>query len=210
VGGFVVKKSASYTMRDVARLARVSVTTVSSIVNGRGGVSLELTRRVEDAIATLDYHPNEVARGLKVNRTFTIGIVVPDVSNLFFNDVLRGVESKARRNGFSVVLCDSHQDPVQEQELLTMLVRRRVDGMLLASAQLNLTESRLAGRRPAKDKRWQPDVSARHGGCADCGPEVPDSCRGQCDGVGSVARIECDRRPAGGKADAVGNDRKRP
>jgi LacI family transcriptional regulator len=143
-----MKKSASYTMRDVARLARVSVTTVSTIVNGRPGVSPELTRRVEDAIATLDYHPNEVARSLKVNRTSTIGMVVPDVSNFFFNDVFLGVETKARASGFSVVLCDSHDDPVQERDLLTMLVRRRVDGILLASAQLDLAESRLAGRRP--------------------------------------------------------------
>jgi LacI family transcriptional regulator len=142
------KGTLSYTMRDVARLARVSVTTVSTIVNGRGGVRPELIRRVEDAIATLDYHPNEVARSLKVNRTFTIGIVVPDVSNLFFNNILRGVESKARRNGFSVVLCDSHEDPVQERDLLTMLVRRRVDGILLASAELELAESRLVRRRP--------------------------------------------------------------
>ena len=143
-----MKKSTSYTMRDVARLARVSVTTVSTIVNGRRGVSPELTRRVEDAMATLDFHPNEVARSLKVNRTFTIGMVVPDVSNLFFNDIFGGVETKARRHGFSVVLCDSHEDPVQERDLLTMLVRRRVDGILLASAQASLAESRLAGRRP--------------------------------------------------------------
>ncbi len=143
-----MKRSASYTMRDVARLARVSVTTVSSTVNGRGGVSAELTQRVEDAIATLDYHPNEVARGLKVNRTFTIGIILPDVSNLFFNDILGGVESEARRNGYSVILCDSSEDPVQEQELLTVLIRRRVDGILLASTQASLAESRLAMRRP--------------------------------------------------------------
>jgi LacI family transcriptional regulator len=135
-------------MRDVARLARVSVTTVSSVVNGRGGISAELTQRVEDAIATLDYHPNEVARGLKVNRTFTIGIILPDVSNLFFNDILRGVETEARRNGYSVILCDSNEDPVQEQELLTLLIRRRVDGILLASTQASLGESRLAMRRP--------------------------------------------------------------
>jgi LacI family transcriptional regulator len=135
-------------MRDVARLAHVSVTTVSSIVNGRGGISPELTRRVEDAIATLDFHPNEVARSLKVNQTFTIGMVVPDVSNLFFNDILRGAETKARRKGFSIVLCDSHDDPQQERELLVMLIRRRVDGILLASAQSNLAESRLAARNP--------------------------------------------------------------
>jgi LacI family transcriptional regulator len=107
-----------------------------------------LTRRVEDAIATLDYHPNEVARSLKVNRTFTIGMVVPDVSNLFFNDIFLGVETKARRNGFSVLLCDSHEDPIEERDLLKTLVSRRVDGILLASAQSELTESRLARRRP--------------------------------------------------------------
>jgi LacI family transcriptional regulator len=98
-------------------------------------------------MATLDYHPNEVARSLKVSRTFTIGMVVPDF-NFFFNEVFLGVETKARASGFSVVLCDSHDDPVQERDLLAMLVRRRVDGILLASAQLNLAESRLARRRP--------------------------------------------------------------
>jgi LacI family transcriptional regulator len=143
-----MKRSTSYTMGDIARLAGVSVTTVSSIVNGRGGVRAELTRRVEDAIATLDYHLNEVARGLKVDRTFTIGIILPDVSNLFFNDILQGVESEAGRNGYSVTLCDSNEHPVQEQELLNVLIRRRVDGILLASTQASLAESRLAMRPP--------------------------------------------------------------
>lgn len=143
-----MKRSASYTMRDVARLARVSVTTVSTVVNRRGSVSPDLIRRVEDAIATLDYHPNEVARSLKVNRTFTIGVVVPDVSNSFFTATVQGVEAKARQHGYSVVLCDSHEDPVEERALLKMLVGRRVDGILLASAQTDLAESRLASRRP--------------------------------------------------------------
>ena len=143
-----VKKSLSYTMHDVARLAGVSVTTVSSVVNGRGGVTPKLTARVEDAIATLDYHPNEVARSLKVNRTFTIGMIVPDVSNFFFNNVLQGVEPSARRHGYSVVLCDSHEDPAEERALLRMLISRRVDGILLASAQANWEEHSLARRRP--------------------------------------------------------------
>jgi LacI family transcriptional regulator len=107
-----------------------------------------LIRRVEDAIATLDYHPNEVARSLKVNRTFTIGVVVPDVSSLFFNAILQVVETKARRHGYSVFLCDSHEDPIEERALLKTLVSRRVDGILLASAQTDLTESSLASRRP--------------------------------------------------------------
>jgi DNA-binding LacI/PurR family transcriptional regulator len=78
------KRTLSHTMRDVARLAGVSVSTVSSVVNARGGVSPKLAGRVEDAIAALDYHPNAVARSLKVNRTFTLGMIVPDVSNFFF------------------------------------------------------------------------------------------------------------------------------
>jgi len=143
-----MKKSPSYTMIDVAKLARVSVTTVSAIVNGRGRVSPKLTQRVEDAMATLDYHPNEVARSLRVSRTFTIGMVVPDVSNFFFNDILAGAETKTRQFGFSVLLCDSHEEPAQERELLAMLVRRRVDGILLASTEDTLEESRLPGRRP--------------------------------------------------------------
>lgn len=142
------KRSLSYTMRDVARLAGVSVTTVSSVVNGRGGVSPKLTMRVEDAIATLDYHPNVVARSLKVNRTFTIGMIVPDVSNFFFNNVLQGVGPKARKHGYSVLLCDSHEDPEEERALLRMLISRRVDGILLASAQADWREHGLARRRP--------------------------------------------------------------
>ena len=143
-----VKRTLSCTMRDVARLASVSVTTVSSVVNGRGGVSPKLSGRVEDAIAALDYHPNEVARSLKVNRTFTLGMIVPDVSNFFFNNVLQGVEPNARRHGYSVVLCDSHEDPAEERALLKMLISRRVDGILLASAQADWAEHNIPRRHP--------------------------------------------------------------
>jgi LacI family transcriptional regulator len=124
----------SYTMRDVARLARVSVTTVSKVVNGKGRVGRKLTDRVEQAIAALDYHPNEVARNLKINRTATIGMVVPHVTNPFFADVFKGAEEKARPLGYSLLLCNSNEDPAVEQDLLRMLARRRVDGILLASA----------------------------------------------------------------------------
>jgi len=89
VDSMPTKRTLSYTMRDVARLAGVSVTTVSSVVNARAGVSPKLTGRVEDAIAALDYHPNAVARSLKVNRTFTLGMIVPDVSNFFSTTSLR-------------------------------------------------------------------------------------------------------------------------
>lgn len=133
--------SHSYTMRDVARLARVSVTTVSKIVNGRAGISPRLAQRVEAAIEALDYHPNEVARNLKINRTATIGMVVPHISNPFFAKVFGGAEEEARRHGLSLVLCNSNEDVQVERDLLRMLICRRVEGILLASASESLARA---------------------------------------------------------------------
>lgn len=94
-----------YTIRDVAHLANVSSATASLVVNGKSGVSPGLTQRVKAAMEALDYHPNQVARSLKVRRTLTVGMVIPDVTNPFFTDVMSGVEEEARRNGYSVILC---------------------------------------------------------------------------------------------------------
>ncbi|MBA3354907.1 MAG: LacI family DNA-binding transcriptional regulator [Pyrinomonadaceae bacterium] len=70
-------------MHDVARLANVSVATVSAVINGKNGVSAKLTMQVKEAMATLDYHPDLIARSLKIGRTHTIGMIVPDVTNPF-------------------------------------------------------------------------------------------------------------------------------
>lgn len=121
-----------YTMRDVARLARVSVATVSAVSNGKGGVSPKLTARVRAAMEAVDYYPDYIARSLKIRRTHTIGMLVPDVTNPFFTDMMRGVEDEARENGYSVILCNSNEDPRQERRNLSTLYSRRVDGGLLA------------------------------------------------------------------------------
>jgi len=119
-------------MRDVARLAKVSVATVSAVANDKHGVSPGLTARVKVAMEALDYHPDQVARSLKVRSTHTIGMLVPDVTNPFFTDMMRGVEDKARENGYSVILCNSNEDPDQERRNLSTLYSRRADGVLLA------------------------------------------------------------------------------
>jgi LacI family transcriptional regulator len=119
-------------MRDVARLARVSVATVSAVVNGKSGVRPVLVNRVQDAMKALDYHPDQVARSLKVRRTTTIGVVIPDFASGFFMEVVRGVEDTARAAGYSVLLCNSNDDVTQEQRHLSVLFSRRVDGILLA------------------------------------------------------------------------------
>ncbi len=134
-------------MHDVARLAGVSIATVSSVINGKSGVSPKLTAQVNQAMATLDYHPDLVARSLKVGRTNVIGMVVPDVTNQFYTEAMRGVEDEARAHGYLLILGNSNEDPDHEQHLLSMLFSQRVDGVLLASSGSTAAYDRLTRRR---------------------------------------------------------------
>ena len=135
------------TIRDVARLAGVSVATTSKVINKKGAVRPKLTQRVLSAMESLDYHPNQIARSLKVRETRTVGMVIPDIINPFFTAVIRGVESEARARGYSLILCDSQEDPSLEQANLNMLFARRVDGVLLAPTRANVAQDRLTRRR---------------------------------------------------------------
>jgi len=126
-----------YTMRDVARLARVSVATVSAVVNGKPCVRPPLVKRVQEALEALDYHPDHVARSLKVRRTTTIGVVIPDFASGFFVEAVRGIEDAARKAGYSILLCNSNDDASEEKRYLSVLLSRRVDGILLASTNPN-------------------------------------------------------------------------
>lgn len=123
-------------MRDVARLAKVSTATVSSVINPSPNrkVSPELTRKVNEAVAALGYHPDHVARSLRIRNTHTIGVVIPDITNPFFIEVTCGAEDEAWQNGYSVILCNSKDDPRQENQQLSTLFSRRVDGVLLATS----------------------------------------------------------------------------
>jgi LacI family transcriptional regulator len=135
------------TIRDVARLADVSIATVSAVINGKSGVSDKLVQRVRRAMEALDYHPNHVARSLKVRQTNTIGMMIPDVTNPFFADVMHGVEDEARRNNYSVIFCNAAEDPELERRQLSMLFSRRVDGVLLAPTDSHAAQDRLINRR---------------------------------------------------------------
>lgn len=121
-----------YTIRDIARLAGVSVATVSGVLNNKPTVKPALVDRVKKAMDALDYHPDQVARSLRLRRTCTVGMVIADVTNPFFTDVIRGVEKEAQSNGYSVILCDANEDPALERHYLSTLFSRRVDGVLLA------------------------------------------------------------------------------
>ena len=136
-----------HTMRDVARLAGVSVATVSAVINGSAVVSEGRTQRVRDAMEALDYYPDQVARSLKVGRTDVIGMVVPDITNIFFPLVIRGAEDAARTHGYSVILCDAEDDPEEERRHLNTLFSRRVDGVLIACSDPSAAYDRLMRRR---------------------------------------------------------------
>lgn len=135
------------TMVDVARLARVSVATVSAVVNGKGRVSEERQTRVRDAMAALDYHPDHIARSLKIGKTHVIGMVVPDISNLFFLEVVQGLETEALQHGYSLILCNSGGSPQRERAQLSTLFSRRVDGVVLACTDSSSAYDGLIRRR---------------------------------------------------------------
>jgi len=137
----------SYTMRDVARLAGASVGSVSAVINEKTTASAALKARVRLAMEALDYQPDHVARSLKVRRTHTVGMVIPDISNPFFTELILGAEIEARARRYSIILCNSSEDPALERQCLNALFSRRVDGVILAPADIHGAQDRLTARR---------------------------------------------------------------
>jgi LacI family transcriptional regulator len=134
------------TIIDVARLAGVAVSTVSAVLNGTVKVSPERTTRVREAMRLLDYRPDELGRSLKTGRSRVIGVVVPDITNPFYPEIFRDIELAARAKGYSVVLCDSADDPDQERRHLETLYGRRVDGALVACTDSRVSYDWLESR----------------------------------------------------------------
>ena len=121
------------TIRDVARLAGVSVATVSNAVNEPERVSDELRNRVNKAIVALNYAPRAAARSLRKQSSGLIGLIVADITNPFFTELVRAVEVVASQRGYSVLLCNSDEDPGREARALDLLRSQWVDGIVLAA-----------------------------------------------------------------------------
>ncbi|MEM3062908.1 MAG: LacI family DNA-binding transcriptional regulator [Nitrososphaerota archaeon] len=122
------------TIYDVAKRAGVSAMTVSRVINGKKDVKPETRDKVLKAIEELGYVPNSLARSFVLQRTKTIGLVITDITNPFFTTLARGVEDTAMKNQFSVIFCNTDEDPEKEVLYLELLARKRVDGVILASA----------------------------------------------------------------------------
>jgi len=128
------RKSSIHTITDVAKMAGVSITTVSHVINKTRFVSEELVERVNAAIDGLNYQPSALARSLRTKTSGTIGIVIPDNTNPFFAEVVRGIEDFYFEHGYSVFLCNSDGDSDKEYHHLKLLREKNVDGLILVSA----------------------------------------------------------------------------
>lgn len=119
------------TIHDVARRAKVSVMTVSRVLNKPDKVSDKTIKRVRQVMEELGYQPSQIARSLVKRRTNTIGIVMPDIKNTFFNSWFRSVEDYARRFGYTTLLCNTDEDAEDEMKLVRRFLSHRVDGILI-------------------------------------------------------------------------------
>lgn len=122
------------TIVEVAKRANVSIATVSNVIRGTKRVSPAVHARVQAAIRELDYYPNEIARSLKVKQTRMLGIVLPDITNPFFPEVIRGAEDSAYDRGYFLVTANTDEQIGRERRVVAALRSYRVDGVLLASA----------------------------------------------------------------------------
>lgn len=127
-------------IKDVAKLAGVSVATVSRVLNDKGYVGQRTRGMVEQAIKELNYKPNEVARSLFKKQSNTIGLIVPDIMNPFFPELARAVEDTASKFGYNVILCNSDEDKVKEQTYLDMLRQNYVTGIIVSSNTMTATQ----------------------------------------------------------------------
>lgn len=120
-------------MKDISKKANVSLSTVSAVINQSAYVSPELTKRVQDAIAELNYRPNAVARSLKKKSTNTIGVIVTDILNPFYPPMIKGIEDVAFDHNFNVILCNTSNEHRRISTYLELMLEKQIDGLLLAN-----------------------------------------------------------------------------
>jgi LacI family transcriptional regulator len=127
------------TIRDVAREAGVHPGTVSRALNleTRALVNPETAQRVLDAAQKLGYRPNRIARGLKTNRSHTIGVLIPDITNPLFPPILRGIEDRLAVDGYTALIVNTDNDPARERSQFEAMRARQVDGFISATARLD-------------------------------------------------------------------------
>lgn len=118
-------------MKDVAKEANVSISTVSNVLTKKKPVSEELQKRVETAIKKLNYTVNPMASGLKSTKTNTLGVILPNISRIFFPQVLKGIQDNARKYNFNLIYFDTDEEPEKEEKFIRELQNNMVDGIIV-------------------------------------------------------------------------------
>ncbi|PSB89605.1 HTH-type transcriptional repressor PurR [Photobacterium damselae subsp. damselae] len=163
------------TIKDVARMAGVSTTTVSHVINKTRFVAEATQKKVMAAVDELNYAPSAVARSLKCNTTRTIGMLVTKSTNPFFAEVVHGVEEYCYKEGYTLILCNTEGNLSKQQDYLRMLAEKRVDGLLVMCSDLDEKLLELLERKkdlPMVIMDWGPESphtdkiqdNAEHGG----------------------------------------------
>lgn len=118
------------TVKDIAKKTGLGLATISSYING-GNVREKNRIKIEEAIEELHFEVNETARGLKTNKTKIIGIIIPELNNIFCAEIITEVEDLLRSHGYATMICDCRTDEKREEEAVEFLLHRRVDGLII-------------------------------------------------------------------------------
>lgn len=121
------------TIRDVAKRANVSISTVSRVLNNPEIVTENKRKKVEKVINELNYRPNSLARGLIFKKTNTVGVLIPDISNQFSASLIKGIEEKGNQLNYNVILCDTGHSKKRILNYLQVLIEKQVDGIIFSS-----------------------------------------------------------------------------
>ena len=119
------------TINHIAKEAEVSHATVSRVLNNSGYVKDETREKVLKVIKELNYTPSAIARSLSTNKTNTIGVIVPDINNLFFGDIIKGITEIADKNNLNIILCDTDEDKDKELKAINVLKQQRIQGLII-------------------------------------------------------------------------------
>lgn len=133
------------TIVDVARLAGVTPTTVSRVINNRGYISEKTKKRVHEVMDELGYQPNEIARSLTKQKSNTIGVIVPHISHPYFAKLISNLENEAAKKYYKIILCNSKEKAEKEKQYLDMCKSNRVAGIIICSGNVESNKINTGG-----------------------------------------------------------------
>ena len=146
-------------LTDVAKLAGVSPTTVSRVINNKGYLSQKTINKVRSAMKELGYQPNSLARSLQGKSAKLVGLIFPSASNIFFAELIERLERELFSRGYKTILCNSENDPSKEREYLEMLSAHQVDGIISSSHNLGIDDyEKVEAPIVAFDRNLAPNV----------------------------------------------------